>query len=371
MLSPLRVLLLAAVSSLLVSSSVGQVCSFNSRCSLVELTTSTGVTLSLGFNYESNGDICGVRDTGSAAYGTQTDTVLTIAGKVTVDAAGDALSIDATFTTAVLTAGDTITGSGSITGPLDPPTSATTITYSQVTPMTQVVTSTQHNECSGGAAGDPHFSGFLGQQFNLEGESGLVYNVLSAANMQINTRLVQLSVGDALTRAEMRMARLKSLFVLPNTYWFDHSGPYMGELGLAMLNGHQLYAQAGQYVNGFASVQLDGVNMSVSSEAVVLGSGADAITISHPTAHTLTVSTASVELTFTNSDLFFNIENSHLKADFDFQATPFGGALGQTANAAWQAHNKDSKWRKQVEVDALVESNNLFELSAPAGTVAA
>jgi len=170
---------------------------------------------------------------------------------------------------------------------------------------------------------------------------------------------VQLNAGDALTRGEMRTARLKSLFALPNTYWFDHAGPYMGELGVAMLNGHQLYAQAGGYEQGWASVLIDDVAVPVSDDVVVLGAGADAVRITHPNTHQLVIDTEHVQLTITNSDHFFNIDNAQLKshASFDFEKTPLDVALGQTANR----NNGGAKWRKQIEELCKVQSGDLFE----------
>lgn len=47
----------------------------------------------------------------------------------------------------------------------------------------------------GGVSGDPQFSGFLGQQYQIHGVDGLVYNIISDPILQFNARFTFLEKG--------------------------------------------------------------------------------------------------------------------------------------------------------------------------------
>ena len=363
-----RVLLLA-VASLLLASSVSAGCSTTAVCTTVTTshtgTTSEEVSVSLSFSYESNGDICGIFATAfppSAAFQgsgvtQKVNLIQSITGTVTVSGGqnNEAVTfIDAHFT-------DYNNVVGVLDGTISPLASlSATLQYSPFgLSAAAAVTSVGTDTCGGSGTADPIFMGFHGQRFLVKGEVGNTYNILSTPVMQMNSRLVQLNKGESMGRKEQKWARLKSLFSLPETHWFDHAGPYMGELGLITLEGHQLYAQVGSYLTGWDIVTADNVNLTVTS-TVVFGTGENAVTIFRPNTHQLVIETSLVSLTVSNSDWFLNVDRAQLKHS---TTDSLGGALGVTADSAWKAHDGDKKWEKKLEHEVLVESNDLFEMS--------
>ena len=365
MLTCIRALFLAVLCCSLVSWASAD-CSTLSTCSTVsaittDQTTSTSVNLLLGFFYEPSGVICGIfssQFTTSSIIkgGGNINGIIAVSGTVTVTGTpnNEAVStIDAIFTTV---GGST----GEFKGKLTPATSpSATISYTPFGLTAAPVSTVGYDACTGSGTADPIFQGFHGQRFVVKGEVGKTYNIISTPIMQMNTRLVLLKKGESLGRTEQKWARLKSLFSLPETHWFDHTGPYMSELGLVTLEGHQLYAEVGTYQNGWNTVTADGVNVSVTS-TVVFGTGEDAVSIFRPNTHQLVIETAMVSLTVSNSDKFFNVDRASLK---HLTTDSLGGALGVTADSSWKAHDGDKEWEKKLESEVLVESNDLFEMS--------
>ncbi len=138
---------------------------------------------------------------------------------------------------------------------------------------------------------------------------------------------------------------------LPSTTSWSHDGLYMGDTAV-LVSGHRLLLQPGAYVSGFSSVQLDGVEVAVSSEAVQLADGA---TITRESSSVLRVHTPAVSFTLVNSDRFVNLHDAVLTMSADQQLTTghIDGLLGQTADASF-AVSKAKAWRQHVEDDFLL-----------------
>ena len=225
--------------------------------------------------------------------------------------------------------------------------------------------------------GDPVFVGFHGQRFVVKGLAGRAYNVLSLPTLQLNTRFVALSTGSALNAsaqslARTRQSRLISLLTgqkagsagtvdtLPSTTSWSHDGLYIGETGV-QVDGHRLLVQPGAYVDGFEAVELDGVAVQVSSEAVQLSAGSHIRRYSSSVLH---ITTPDVSFTLVNSDHFLNIHSAELTTP-RHTAQHIHGLLGQTADEHWTVEHT-AAFKQHLEADfVLPEPHTVWSTSFP------
>ena len=225
--------------------------------------------------------------------------------------------------------------------------------------------------------GDPVFVGFHGQRFLVKGLAGRAYNVLSLPTLQLNTRFVALSTGSALNAsaqslARTRQSRLISLLTgqkagsagtvdtLPSTTSWSHDGLYIGETGV-QVDGHRLLVQPGAYVDGFEAVELDGVAVQVSSEAVQLSAGSH---IRRYSSSVLRITTPDVSFTLVNSDHFLNIHSAELTTP-RHTAQHIHGLLGQTADEHWTVEHT-AAFKQHLEADfVLPEPHTVWSTSFP------
>ena len=208
--------------------------------------------------------------------------------------------------------------------------------------------------------GDPAFVGFRGQRFQVHGIPMRHFNLLSTAALQVNAKFVLLEQGQALTDGEMAGARLmmqlKAGHRLPHTTAFSHTGTFLGEVGIK-LGQYRLHAVAGSYLSGIASLTLDGHELAVSEQPIML----DADTrLTYADSHTLHVRTSMVSFTLVNSDHFFNLEQAMLTSSQPTSTLTLGGLLGQTANPAWIAQYESSEFREHQLMDFLLASEDIF-----------
>ena len=222
---------------------------------------------------------------------------------------------------------------------------------------------------SSGVQGDPVFVGFLGQRFNVHGLPHRTYNILSLPQLQLNTRFVPVQHAMNVTQqlsVRQRLGKLVSVLrgvahdatyagsddvlpvqPLPLTTAWSHSGLYMGEAAV-QLSGRRLLVCSGAYETGFSLVALDEVQLSVSSDWVLL---ADGSSIRHNTSSLVEVHTAEVQFQLRNSDHFLNIHNAQLDPAAAQHLEYVDGLLGQTADEKWKADAKSKAWVAHVEED--------------------
>jgi len=74
----------------------------------------------------------------------------------------------------------------------------------------------------GGVTGDPQFSGFLNQQYQVHGTPGHIYDIITTPNMQVNAEFVFLDHGVC------------PKFEKDETLCWTHPGTYLGSIGLTM-----------------------------------------------------------------------------------------------------------------------------------------
>ena len=207
-----------------------------------------------------------------------------------------------------------------------------------------------------GVSGDPSFVGFLGQQFQLHGIPGRVFNLLSSSRLQLNSRFSFIGEGEVMTGGEMKQTRLFRAIkgaALPNTKAWSHEGTFLSEIGLK-LDNVKLQLTAGAYATGM-TVEVDGKAVQPSDTVIQV---ADDLTVSFPTAHVLYVSHPLLSFSVVNSDRFFNLEAAALNSDAT--ALDLDGLLGQTYSA--EADNRvmggSSEVREHLLLDYLLPTED-------------
>ena len=162
--------------------------------------------------------------------------------------------------------------------------------------------------------GDPQFVGLRGQEFQVHGIDGAVYNIISDKALQVNSRFVFLAEGEC-----------PILDGVADDNCWSHPGSYMKEMSFQeLVDGvlHAAFISAGPAKKGFAVVEVDGKAVQV-GETVKQGT----FSLSFLTTHSLRIHTAQFSFLLTNSDLFVNqvitpkVSLSRLQAH---------GLLGQT-----------------------------------------
>lgn len=74
-----------------------------------------------------------------------------------------------------------------------------------------------------GVVGDPILTGFLGQKFQVHGIDRQVYDLVSAADLQLNAQFVFLGQGESVCTSEIKN----------RTQCWTHAGSYIGDVGVS------------------------------------------------------------------------------------------------------------------------------------------
>ena len=218
-------------------------------------------------------------------------------------------------------------------------------------------------EAAATVLGDPQFTGFHGQQYQVHGIPNEVYNVLTASDVLVNARFAFIADGESLKWHDMKVKRvahelsrmklqkagvqlnISSAFPLPNTKSWTHTGTYLSEIGVRLdggaAGGLSVFLRAGGYPYGIQEATVNGEQMMVGQEhRIVTATGASAaVTLSSP--HTVRIDHPLFTLTFVNSDGFFNLEQGQLLATD--AAQQLDGLLGQTADNTWKVSESEEQ----------------------------
>ena len=181
-------------------------------------------------------------------------------------------------------------------------TSAPTPSTAAVNPTSAAVTPAPSSSSTASAVkivGDPQFTGFRGQSFQVHGIDGHVYSLISEPHLQVNSRFVFLTQG-----------RCPTVDGKPGSNCWSHPGSYMGSVSFQHRGEdgetHRVLVEAGGADDGFARVECDGVALDVdeSDEAgeVVVGG----MTVVRSSSHAVSVRTPHFEFALDNSDGFLN-----------------------------------------------------------------
>lgn len=156
-------------------------------------------------------------------------------------------------------------------------------------PITEFIQVTIFNPLSS-IVGDPQFVGLRGQSYQVHGIDGAVYNIISEASLQVNSRFVFLTAGACPAQQSANC--------------WSHPGSYLGELSYQVVVDGKLHAallQAGPAKKGFQGVQVDGKALKV-GDKVEFGSFSMEMT----SAYTVNVMTEKFAFELSNSDMFIN-----------------------------------------------------------------
>jgi len=166
---------------------------------------------------------------------------------------------------------------------------------------------------SGGfVVGDPQFVGLRGQQYQVHGVSGEVYNIVSDLDLQYNSRFVFLDHGDC---PVVNGKKQKGCW--------SHPGSYLGDLGLKTRAGDKIRIVSGAAKDGFELVEVNGKALE-QGETILLSDDMGAVSMN--STHLVSVQIGKWDFAFENSDMFVNQRVRVL----DARGLRSHGLLGQT-----------------------------------------
>jgi len=187
--------------------------------------------------------------------------------------------------------------------------------------------------------GDPQFMGLRGQSYQIHGIDGAVYNIISDADIQLNSRFVFLT-GPRPCPTMPSTGR-------KSTACWSHAGSYLGEVGLKA-GSEQIFIASGPASTGFAAVTVNGKQLSV---------GASTSFIQFNSTHEITLSFGAWTIELENSDMFVNLRSVRV-ASSAWSSLSSHGLLGQTwANKRY--NGKVAAIEGEVD-DYMVGENSVF-----------
>jgi hypothetical protein len=188
--------------------------------------------------------------------------------------------------------------------------------------------------------GDPQFVGLRGQQYQVHGVAGEIYNIVSDKNLQYNSRFVFLNEGDCPVVAGHRQKGC-----------WSHPGSYLGELGLKTKAGDRIRLASGRAADGFKAVTVNEKQISVGDTLLLAD---DMGSVAYNSTHSATVTVGHWQFTFENSDMFIN---QRVRVA-DARALRSHGLLGQTWRE--QTYNNAVKHVQGAVDDYVIRDGDLF-----------
>ena len=197
--------------------------------------------------------------------------------------------------------------------------------------------------------GDPQFAGLRGQEYQVHGVDGGIYNLISDPYMQLNSKFVFLT-GP-------RPCPMIPTTGRKSVACFHHPGSYLGNLAL-LTNAHdRLLIESGPAETGFALVTVNGRQLSIGDSAPLTFTDGKVGSVSFTSTHEVTLAAGLFEIEMENSDEFINlrsvlVKGSNWKELVDEKAH---GLLGQT----WQVRKGKSAIEGKVD-DYMLMSEDLY-----------
>ena len=208
----------------------------------------------------------------------------------------------------------------------------------------------QKSSDSGGfVVGDPQFTGLRGQQFQIHGVAGEVYNIISSAqfNCQWRKRHMQEWGGGEWHARSVAHSVLFSVIAVNSRFVFlekgscpilhgrrahgcwSHPGSYLGEIGIKTSNGDEVRIQSGHAREGFERVAINDRPLPVGATVELPSPDSDlpAGRITFNSTHVVSVHVGAFLIEFENSDLFVN---QRVRVMDWSQLKDAHGLLGQT-----------------------------------------
>jgi len=198
--------------------------------------------------------------------------------------------------------------------------------------------------------GDPQFSGLRGQQYQVHGVVGGVYNLISQSNVQLNSQFTFLT-GP------------RTCPILPSTggrssACFSDDGSYLSNLALRTNMDDRLLVEAGPSDSEFAAVEVNGQTLPVSQTANFTLDDHTTGTVHRVSTHELSITAALYTIELDNSDNFLNLRSLAIRGSqwAALKKEAPHGLLGQT----WQLRRADQGVIEGVVDDYMIEDDDLF-----------
>jgi hypothetical protein len=190
--------------------------------------------------------------------------------------------------------------------------------------------------------GDPQFIGLRGQSYQVHGVDGAVYNIISEANTQVNSRFVFLSEGQC------------PIFngVADNNCW-SHPGSYLGELSFQQVVDGKIHAglvTAGSAKDGFSAIQMDGHALKV-GDTITYGT----FSLSYISTHRVKFETEHFSFDLSNSDYFVN---QAVRVKTSLNRLTSHGLLGQTHSN--KVYATATRYIEGNVDDYIISDNDIF-----------
>jgi len=164
----------------------------------------------------------------------------------------------------------------------------------------------------GRVIGDPQFVGLRGQNYQVHGVSGEIYNIVSDPAFQLNARFVFLEQGRC---PVINGKKAKGCW--------SHPGSYLGEIGLKTQAGDKVRIVSGSYEDGFAAVEYNGKPVQM-GDTVLFSDNIGSV--SYNSTFVVTLAVDGWIFTYENSDFYVNQQISSPPVD----QLKSHGLLGQT-----------------------------------------
>lgn len=207
-------------------------------------------------------------------------------------------------------------------------------------PVTDLISITVFNPSS--VVGDPQFVGLRGQSFQVHGIDGAVYNIISEARTQVNSRFVFLNEGEC-----------PIVNGAAESNCWSHPGSYLGEMSFQQIvDGklHKVLVVAGPAKNGFSAVTLDGKDLAVGDEFTYGSFSIKMVTVRH-----ITLTTENFSFELSNSDNFINQAVANRVA---LSKLTSHGLLGQTHQA--KVYPTSARYIQGEVDDYVIADNDIF-----------
>ena len=197
--------------------------------------------------------------------------------------------------------------------------------------------------------GDPQFAGLRGQDYQVHGIDGGVYNVISDKHMQLNSKFVFLT-GP-------RPCPIMPSTGVKSVACFAHAGSYLQNLALLTSADDKLLIESGSAASGLSSVSLNGEELTVGQVVQLTFADGRQGYIAYNSTHEVTLKAGLFEMEVESSDAFLNLRSVRVSgADWsELKEEKAHGLLGQT----WQLRKGQSAIEGKVD-DYLLESEDLF-----------
>ena len=198
--------------------------------------------------------------------------------------------------------------------------------------------------------GDPQFAGLRGQDYQVHGIDGGIYNIISDKYMQLNSKFVFLT-GP-------RPCPMIPTTGRKSVACFAHAGSYLGNLALLTSAGDRVLIESGPAETGFALIEVNGRRLSAGEDAAITFADCNKTgSVTVTSSHEVILVAGLFEIELENSDSFINLRTVLVKGSNWKELTQerAHGLLGQT----WNLRKGKSAIEGKVD-DYLLESEDVF-----------